>query len=985
MLNYAYTFRINLIEQLLTKVRNFFTSYVSIFKKKLTNNKISNEKLLADFYGGEQIHCKSSDSKITQLYAGYKFDVNTNIINYSSQPLNTNNDEEIENYFSQLQITKKKTQITKFKKCDQMCSIPINWATRLYEKFNLLQPCYNFKTLQNNIIEFEKCYYCYHSIENDEGLCSKNSIKCQDTIRLIINLTEHFQRLRSVLRTIYSIRQLNMSIIELDNYLSQFNLDDIIEMTNFKEHYQKQTNALNIIEYTENVNLIDYDHLNKLKNNYEKTLLKKLDFKTCTFCLRSLPIEKFRLLNDIQMRHEIILNFIRYKIIPEDLVCPVFCCFEQCYKDIFDKNEIPAYSPANNMEIIEAPPCIKNLNFYEKLLIQKAKCFVTTINLKPLSTSKSTFELKAIKGLAIHMPITFEETHEYVNNTLPNPQALNIIINGLPTITNNIWRGLVNLDNVYKALEWLQINNVYYKSTDTNIISREILEKRTLLFNSDIKYNKLIKEQSYLTDYSAASIQHCTVMDFDKFNANLPDITKYSQKRVAASPMNDRDPKMDHLCFVELYPLGTGGMYDSRNIRIKPAMYIRWMLMHSNPSPRRNIQYLFSAVQNQDIRALESGIFASLRTSKMPNLTAGAVKRQIENNNQLLEANLATTMTAVRGSKEYWTQCYGDLRCMDEKFDCASLYLTLSCNEYDWEDLFIFLKQRNADLEHLEQLSLNDLIKIDPVSLSIFFEKKLRSFMSEVVLSQNGPFGQVEHYFYRREYQTRGAPHIHGKLWIKGTPKYGKDSDLEVINWIDKHITCRIPDPVTEPRLYGLVMKYQQHICTPSCLRLSVSKYKKGLMCRYGFPRKIQNRTSLNSIVNVLKSKLQGNKPIKLYSLKRRFCERYINDYNVYILEIWCGNHDLQYMLSQSIALDKYITSYITKAERNNSEELWDECNKNKTLKGALKSFGLKSLKERQMGVYEVADKLLGTFKFYLHDLLNKYNYNGNLIRLFSS
>jgi hypothetical protein len=870
VLNYAYTFRINLIEQLLTKVRNFFTSYVSIFKKKLTNNKISNEKLLADFYGGEQIHCKSSDSKITQLYAGYKFDVNNNIINYSSQPLNTNNDEEIENYFSQLQITKKKTQITKFKKCDQMCSIPINWATRLYEKFNLLQPCYNFKTLQNNIIEFEKCYYCYHSIENDEGLCSKNSIKCQDTIRLIINLTEHFQRLRSVLRTIYSIRQLNMSIIELDNYLSQFNLDDIIEMTNFKEHYQKQTNALNIIEYTENVNLIDYDHLNKLKNNYEKTLLKKLDFKTCTFCLRSLPIEKFRLLNDIQMRHEIILNFIRYKIIPEDLVCPVFCCFEQCYKDIFDKNEIPAYSPANNMEIIEAPPCIKNLNFYEKLLIQKAKCFVTTINLKPLSTSKSTFELKAIKGLAIHMPITFEETHEYVNNTLPNPQALNIIINGLPTITNNIWRGLVNLDNVYKALEWLQINNVYYKSTDTNII-------------------------------------------------------------------------------------------------------------------RRNIQYLFSAVHNQDIRALESGIFASLRTSKMPNLTAGAVKRQIENNNQLLEANLATTMTAVRGSKEYWTQCYGDLRCMDEKFDCASLYLTLSCNEYDWEDLFIFLKQRNADLEHLEQLSLNDLIKIDPVSLSIFFEKKLRSFMSEVVLSQNGPFGQVEHYFYRREYQTRGAPHIHGKLWIKGTPKYGKDSDLEVINWIDKHITCRIPDPVTEPRLYGLVMKYQQHICTPSCIRLSVSKYKKGLMCRYGFPRKIQNRTSLNSIVNVLKSKLQGNKPIKLYSLKRRFCERYINDYNVYILEIWCGNHDLQYMLSQSIALDKYITSYITKAERNNSEELWDECNKNKTLKGALKSFGLKSLKERQMGVYEVADKLLGTFKFYLHDLLNKYNYNGNLIRLFSS
>ncbi len=382
--------------------------------------------------------------------------------------------------------------------------------------------------------------------------------------------------------------------------------------------------------------------------------------------------------------------------------------------------------------------------------------------------------------------------------------------------------------------------------------------------------------------------------------------------------------------------------------------------MHSNPVARRNIQYLFSSVHNQDIKAVESGIFASIHTSKMPNLTAGDLKNQIENKTQILESSLSNTMTAVRGSKEYWSIICSNLICFDEKFDCASFYFTLSCNEYDWEDLLVFLKERNQDLENIDDLSLNDLVKIDPVSFSIFYEKKLRAFMSEVLLNKNGPLGDVDHYFYRREYQVRGTPHVHGKIWIKNAPRYGVSTDEEVINFIDKHITCRLPDPVKEPRLYGLVMKYQFHKCCTSCLRLVLSTINKAIICRHGFPRKVSSKTVLNTIVDVLKSRLKGQKPIKIYTLRRSESEKYINDYNVYLLEIWCGNHDLQYILTISIALDKYITAYITKAEKNNTEELWDECNDNKPLRAALKSFALKNLKNRQIGVYEVADKLLG-------------------------
>ena len=52
--------------------------------------------------------------------------------------------------------------------------------------------------------------------------------------------------------------------------------------------------------------------------------------------------------------------------------------------------------------------------------------------------------------------------------------------------------------------------------------------------------------------------------------------------------------------------------------------------------------------------------------------------------------------------------------------------------------------------------------------------------------------GCVSDYFFKKEYQARGAPHI--LLWIDGAPVAGSDSDNEVLQWIQARITCRIPE-----------------------------------------------------------------------------------------------------------------------------------------------------------------------------------------------
>ena len=123
--------------------------------------------------------------------------------------------------------------------------------------------------------------------------------------------------------------------------------------------------------------------------------------------------------------------------------------------------------------------------------------------------------------------------------------------------------------------------------------------------------------------------------------------------------------------------------------------------------------------------------------------------------------------------------------------------------------------------------------------------------------------------FINSVFQALGAPHIHYKLWIEGAPIYGTSPDNEVIDYIDKHITCRMPDPIKEPELYRLVQLYQIHHCTGSCKRKLKKRGAITEICRYGFPRATASKTTLNPINETLKSRRNGKSPRKIYNLKR--------------------------------------------------------------------------------------------------------------------
>ena len=84
-----------------------------------------------------------------------------------------------------------------------------------------------------------------------------------------------------------------------------------------------------------------------------------------------------------------------------------------------------------------------------------------------------------------------------------------------------------------------------------------------------------------------------------------------------------------------------------------------------------------------------------------------------------------------------------------------------------------------------------------------------------------------------------------------------------------------------------------------------------------------------------------------------------INDYNPILLLLWKANLDIQFISENSLALAHYVTGYVTKAEKSHMHELWDDISTKETLYSKLWSFGVRSLRSRECGLYEASDILL--------------------------
>ena len=119
----------------------------------------------------------------------------------------------------------------------------------------------------------------------------------------------------------------------------------------------------------------------------------------------------------------------------------------------------------------------------------------------------------------------------------------------------------------------------------------------------------------------------------------------------------------------------------------------------------------------------------------------------------------------------------------------------------------------------------SDLIKSDPVTCARNFEHMVQLFIRDIIKSELVPIGEMLDFFYRVEFQQRGSPHIHALFWINSAPQYGKDSNDDIVKFVDKYVSCK-----ADSDELGDLVNLQRHRHSKTC------KKQGHKICRFNFP-----------------------------------------------------------------------------------------------------------------------------------------------------
>jgi hypothetical protein len=128
-----------------------------------------------------------------------------------------------------------------------------------------------------------------------------------------------------------------------------------------------------------------------------------------------------------------------------------------------------------------------------------------------------------MKGIAIHLPLPCEATHDHVRDTMPSANKLNILS---PTKEKKIWRSLVNMKKVLKALKYLKVINSYYSSIkiidSCELQIDEIVNNNSDSF-SDMEINNSMLEYQPSSDYTNIIQQQYTVQQIGNAISDITD------------------------------------------------------------------------------------------------------------------------------------------------------------------------------------------------------------------------------------------------------------------------------------------------------------------------------------------------------------------------------------------------------------------------------------------------------------------------------
>ena len=422
----------------------------------------------------------------------------------------------------------------------------------------------------------------------------------------------------------------------------------------------------------------------------------------------------------------------------------------QYCRPILNRDQLPSRCVLNGLEVEPVPKELESLDPLSKQLIQKAKAFQAVYRLGTYTGKvPSHNSLKACKGTMFFLPLPLEKTvktlEEVSQNAdgaavtrLPNPELF-IIVNSKSKTNKVVWQSLIDICALRDALRKLKdINWVY---ADIDEASLDDAARRIIECVSDTSSTMLHK----VSDDDVSSYQSYTIRRLDQKEPNIPDTDQYKLSNVKEDALSNKLKHLDVMCFPTLFPSGRFGEGYERDVKLTSSEYVKSRLLHKDDRFRKDDQYVFYLLWQKEMGQLAAGVCNLLEGTRQHAMPVGEFMDRVSNSDEHIEGSLSTVFQSVRGSKQFWFLRRSEVICMVREYGPPTLFLTLSCAEYDSLEIATYLRKVN---NVSDSYLIGKLCTEDPISVSRKFSQKFHDFFRTVILNGKA-LGTVAHYFFK--------------------------------------------------------------------------------------------------------------------------------------------------------------------------------------------------------------------------------------------
>ena len=399
-----------------------------------------------------------------------------------------------------------------------------------------------------------------------------------------------------------------------------------------------------------------------------------------------------------------------------------------------------------------------------------------------------------------------------------------------------------------------------------------------------------------------------------------------------------QDIFIEEKAFPHLFPYGSGGYLSSclssgKNIGF--SAYVRHRVRNADPKYRKDHVYIFFLLLVKEHVELKNCMSTYLRQARnTPGLTKNALDKARYHSLERYSRNFSVFKN-MRGTAPYFEAAKKNCMATIRQKGAPTHFVTLSAAEYQWggllKSVYETVHKTVATDEIIENMSAgekNKLITENVVQTTLHFQKRVDKLMQKIIepgyLDENTSTDEVMSedikedrdqekscpcYFYRIEFQARGAPHVHGLLWLKDKQGHSplaiintsSDIDLEekknaIAAYHDKTIRCSHED-IEDEDLREKIKRFQTHVCSFSCFKkkktvtlknteghaYSLKAIRTGPIlenvpiCRFKFPRLPMDKTIVllalqkDEDENLIKSAKKDYLFIRYYLLRQTY------------------------------------------------------------------------------------------------------------------